>query len=117
VEIIGARAKAQPAPARFVYEALIEPDRDPTRRWLVLLDDEVAPIVLESEAPSLVTWSSLWVKRPEAQIRFDIEADGQGCSLRWTLLDHDDPGAALVGHMRKRLNQLINAELRYSFGQ
>lgn len=27
------------------------------------------------------------------------------------------PDDALVGHLRKRLNQLINAELGYSFGQ
>jgi hypothetical protein len=27
------------------------------------------------------------------------------------------PDAALVGHMRKRLNQLINANLRFTFGQ
>jgi hypothetical protein len=117
MEILGTRAKGQPAPARFVYEALVEPNRDPGRRWLVLLEDEVVPVVLASEQPSLVTWTSLWTKRPEAQIRFDLEPDGQGCILRWTLLDSADPGPALVGHMRKRLNQLINAELRYSFGQ
>jgi hypothetical protein len=28
-----------------------------------------------------------------------------------------DPGDALTGHLRKRLNQLINANLRYTFGQ
>jgi hypothetical protein len=27
------------------------------------------------------------------------------------------PDASLAGHLRKRLNQLVNAELRYSFGQ
>jgi len=32
------------------------------------------------------------------------------------LLADFDPGPSLVGHMCKRLNQLINAELRYSFG-
>lgn len=50
-------------------------------------------------------------------MRFDIESALQGCHLRWTLLDLDNPGPALVGHMCKRLNQIINAELRYSFGQ
>ncbi|HYZ55417.1 MAG TPA: hypothetical protein VE733_18205 [Streptosporangiaceae bacterium] len=52
-------------------------------------------------------------------MRFDLPADGgQGTDLRWTLLvDEPMPDAALVGHMRKRLNQLINANLRYTFGQ
>lgn len=117
MEVLGTRAKNQPAPARFVHEALNEPNRDPAREWLILLADETAPSIVESEEPALVRWSSIWRKRPEAQVRFDIEPAGQGCDLRWTLLDVEDPGPALVGHMCKRLNQLINAELRYSFGQ
>lgn len=117
MEALGTRARSQPAPPRAVYEALVEPNRDPARRWLQLLDDEVPPTVLASTEHELVTWSSIWVKRPEAQIRFDIAADGQGSTLRWTLLGPDDPGPAAVGHMRKRLNQLINADLRFSFGQ
>ena len=117
MEILGTRAKSQPAPARFVHEALNEPNRDQARQWLTLLDDETAPKIVESEEPSLVLWFSIWPKRPEAQVRFDIEPGGQGRDLRWTLLDVDCPGPALVGRMCKRLNQLINAELRYSFGQ
>src|SRR4051794_40499082 len=117
METLGSRRKSQPAPARYVYEALSEPNRDPARQWLALLDDEVPPAMLNCEEPIVVTWSSIWRKRPEAQVRFDIEPGGQGCDLRWTLLDVADPGPALVGHMCKRLNQLINAELRYSFGQ
>ena len=117
MEVLGTRFKSLPAPARFVHEALTQPDRDPARRWFVLLDDETAPRILASETPLLVTWSSIWVKRPAAQVRFDIDPDGQGCPLRWTLLDVDDPGPVLVGHLRKRLNMLINAELRLSFGQ
>jgi hypothetical protein len=117
VEILGTRAKAQPPPAHVVFESLMTPDLDPSRHWLRLLDDEVAPRILDSNRPSLVLWSSIWVKRPAAQVRFDIEGAGPGCLLRWTLLDAEDPGPALVGHMCKRLNILINAELRYSFGQ
>jgi hypothetical protein len=113
---LGTRRKAQPAPVHVLREALCEPNRDPARRWLVPLDDEVVPAVLEAEE-RVVVWSSLWVKRPEAQIRFDLEEDGQGSLLRWTLLDVDDPGPALLGHMCKRVQQLINGELRYSFGQ
>jgi hypothetical protein len=66
---VGARRRNQPAPPHVVFEALCEPDRDPARPWLRLLDDE-----------------------PE-------------------------PDASLLGHMRYRLNQLINADLRYTFGQ
>lgn len=114
---LGTRARNQPAPPHVVHEALVTPNRDPVRRWLQLLDDEVPPRVLESVQPGLVVWSSIWVKRPDAQVRFDLEADGQGCLLRWTLTDVEDPGPAVVGHLRKRLNVLINAELRHSFGQ
>jgi hypothetical protein len=117
VVILGTRAKDQPAPARFVHDALAEPNRDPARQWLVLLEDEIAPVILQSEAPVLVTWSSIWQKRPDAQVRYDIESGRQNCRLRWTLLDVDDPHPPLVGHMCKRLNQIINAQLRYSFGQ
>ena len=117
MEILGTRAKGQPAPARFVHEALTDPNRDSARQWLSLLDDEIAPQIVDSEEPCLVTCSSIWTKRPDARVRFDIESGDQGCDLRWTLLDVNDPGPALVGHMCKRLNQIINAELRYSFGQ
>lgn len=117
MEVLGTRAKAQPAPPRFVYEALVEPNRDPARQWLALLDDETLPRIVEAREPRLVVWSSLWVKRPDAQVRFDILDSGEGSDLRWTLVDVDHPGPASVGHMRKRLNQLINGELRYSFGQ
>ena len=32
-------------------------------------------------------------------------------------LDDPMPDAALLGHLRTRVNQLINANLRYAFGQ
>ena len=36
----------------------------------------------------------------------------------WTLfLDEPEPHPALLGHLRKRINELVNAELRCSFGQ
>lgn len=48
----------------------------------------------------------------------DFERPGGGTDLRWTLFVQEPaPGEELVGHLRKRMNQLINAELRYSFGQ
>ena len=59
-------------------------------------------------------WSSVWKKRLDAVIRFDLPPDDGGTDLRWTLQVPDD---ALLGHMRKRLNELINANLRHTFGQ
>lgn len=117
---IGKRKRNQPAPPHAVFEALTHPDRDPARAWLDLLDDEVRPKALQIDPPSLVIWSSLWVKRPDAKIRFDLppDASAQGTDLCWTLVvDEPAPADALIGHMRKRLNQLINANLRYTFGQ
>jgi hypothetical protein len=102
-----------------VFEALCEPDRDPGRAWLELLDDEQRPRIVRSTPSSTLVWSSLWIKRPDATVTFDLpsSADG-GTDLEWTLqVDEPAPDDALVGHMRKRLNQLINANLRYTFGQ
>jgi hypothetical protein len=60
----------------------------------------------------------LWTERPDARIRFDLAAEGQGTGLRWTLLvDEPLPEPALLERMCKRLNHLINADLRYTFGQ
>ena len=117
---IGKRKRNQPAPPHILFEALTQPDRDPARPWLDLYDDEVRPRVLQADPPSMVLWSSLWVKRPYARIRFDLPSDSrnQGTDLCWTLLvDEPVPQDALIGHMRKRINQLINANLRYTFGQ
>lgn len=98
----------------------MKPHRDPTRSWLQLVADEQLPVVLEEDRPYLVVWSSLWPRRPDAVIRIELRADpsGQGTALSWTLfVDEPVPDAALLGHPRKRINELINAELRYSFGQ
>ncbi len=115
---VGRRKRNQPAPPHIVFEALTQPDRDPARPWLHLLDDEIRPRVVQANEPSLVVWSSVWIKRDDATIRFDLPAGGHGTDLRWTLLvDEPVPDDAPLGHMRKRLNQLINANLRYTFGQ
>lgn len=117
---IGSRKRNQSAPPHIIFEALTQPNRDPQRPWLVLLDDEVAPKVLKTTYPDTVVWSSLWKERPDAVIRFDLPRDksGQGTDLRWTLeIEEPLPDDGLVGHMRKRLNELINANLRCSFGQ
>ena len=102
-----------------MFEALSQPDRDPNRPWLDLLDDEQHPQVLRARAPSMLVWSTLFIKRSDATVTFDLplRADG-GTDLQWTIhVDEPAPDDALTGHMRKRLNQLINANLRHTFGQ
>jgi len=116
VETLGDRTRGQPSPPKYVFERLTQPHRDPGRAWLTLSEDEVEPVIIEASDPNLVIWSSIWTWHPDAQIRFEIAADGHGgTSLRFILTDKTDPGPASVGHMRKRLNQLV-AELRFSFG-
>jgi len=103
---IGSRARSQPSPPQVVFEALTRPDRDAARPWLDLLGDESAPEVIASDSPRSVTWSSIWSKRPDAVIRFDLAGDSTGTDLRWTLLvDEPVPDASRTGHVRKRLNQ------------
>ena len=78
------------------------------------------PTVIEAFRPDYVVWSSLWPSRPDARLRFDlpVDANGSGTDLCWTLtVDDPEPDASKAGHMRKRINELINANLRYSFGQ
>jgi hypothetical protein len=115
----GSRQRSQPAPPHVVFEALTDPGRSPARPWLSLLDDEQPPQLIDAGKPDLVVWSSLWKKRPDARIRFDLASDGAaGTRLRWTLLVEEPlPDPSLLGHLRKRLNELINANLRYTFGQ
>ena len=117
--VIGSRTRRQDAPPWVIFEALTEPNRDPARQWLELLDDEIAPRVLDAVPTGHVMWSSLWVKRPDATVRFEIahQFEGPGTDLGWTVSVDAPPPDALVGHIRKRMNQLINANLRYSFGQ
>ena len=116
---VGTRRRGQPAPPHVVAESLQQPDRDPARPWLRLLADEQPPRVIEARPPELVVWSSLWPTRPDALVRFDLASDRRGgTDVRWTLLVAEPvPDASKLGHLRKRLNQLINADLRYSYGQ
>jgi hypothetical protein len=87
---------------------------------LTLQPDEEPPTILEARRPDYVVWSSLWPSRPDARLQFDLPLDsvGQGTDLCWTLMvEEPEPDGPMVGHMRKRVNELINANLRYSFGQ
>jgi hypothetical protein len=115
---IGSRARSQPPPPHVVYESLSEPRRDSSRVWLHLLDDEQPPTIVATVPPHTITWSSIWPRRPDAVIRFDLSGGPSGTNLRWTLyVDEPAPDDVLVAHMRKRMNELINANLRYTYGQ
>ncbi|MDH2425640.1 hypothetical protein [Sphaerisporangium sp. TRM90804] len=115
---LGSRERAQPPPARVVWESLRDPRRAGGRQWLELRPGEVEPRVLRAVEPELVVWSSLWPERAGDEIRFDIRPAPNGCLLRWTLLTPGEaPEQAVVGRLRYRLNHLINARLRFSFGQ
>jgi transposase len=116
---IATRRCTQPPPPRFVYEALTDPDRDPYRVWLILHDDEQRPSIAESVEPNLVVWTSIWKWRPDARIRFELDSAGGGSTeLRWRLsVDEPVPDHETTVAMRRRVDELINANLRRVFGQ
>lgn len=119
VEVLGSRARRLPAPPHVVWRSLTEPHQAGARPWLRLLDDEVEPRVLEAEEPGLVVWSSLWPRRPDDVVRFELSAvDGGETRLRWTMTtEADPPDAGFIGHARFRLNHLLWSDLRLSYGQ
>lgn len=116
---VASRQRSQPAPPWALFEDLCDPHRQPSRPWLDLKDDEITPTVIESDRARLVVWSSLWSRRPDALVQFDLSArDDGGTDLRWTLhMGEPEPDADLVGHLRHRLGELINANLRFTYGQ
>ncbi|MHB1596535.1 MAG: hypothetical protein ACYCO9_21355 [Streptosporangiaceae bacterium] len=115
MQVLRCRSKTQTPPAWALYEALQDPIADQERReWLNLRDGELPPRVLQAVLPSRVIWTSLWPDRPDDQIRFDIEDQ----RLTWTLLgEASDEDEERLDQLRHRLNVLINADLRSSFGQ
>ena len=116
---IGSRARTLPASPPTVWDSLVEPRRPGTRPWLRLLPDEVDPGILTAEKPSQVAWSSLWPSRPNDQVHFTLTASRDGGTLlRFTLLTTDEAlDQSKTGHLRRRLNQLLFADLRFSYGQ
>lgn len=115
---VGSRKRNQPAPCWAVFEDLCDPHRQPVRPWLELLDDEVEPEIVDAVRPHYVVWSSLWTKRPDAWVRFDLASAQGGTDLRWTLFVSDPlPDESTINHMRHRIGELINANLRYTYGQ
>lgn len=118
MEEYGSRARRLPAPPAVVWESLTQPRRPGARPWLQLLVDEVDPRVLRADAPGLVVWSSLWPRRPRDEIHFDLAAAGGETLLRFTLRTPDAlPDDSTTGHLRRRMNVLLFADLRYSYGQ
>lgn len=97
----------------------MHPATSGSRVWLDLLDDEVRPRVVESEAPHRLVWSSLWPTRPRDQVVLELARAGSDTALTFTLLaaDGDLPDESKTGHIRRRINHLLLADLRFSYGQ
>ena len=118
--VVAERQKDQPAPPHVVFEALAQPHRQASRPWLILTANEQEPQILEADSPDHVVWSSIWPDQPTARIRFDIlppgPGQGSGSAIRWTLDIETPPDQSTIDGMRYRINQLINANLRYTFG-
>ena len=115
----GSRARILPAPPAVVWESLTQPRKPGARPWLNLLDDEIDPRILRADAPELVVWSSLWPSRPADEVHLELAETGSGeTRLRFTLLTPDSaPDESKTGHLRRRVNELLFADLRCSYGQ
>ena len=104
----------------MVFEALTNPSTSGGREWLKLEANEVTPEILEAREHDLVLWSSLWPPRPDARIQFeisDVPAYGD-TMLCWRLfVETPIPDDSHLGYLRKRLQELINRDLRAAFGQ
>ena len=77
---IGRRRRSQPPPPHIVFEALANPDHDPRRPWLHLLDDEQRPSVLRAFEPHALTRLSLWIGPRDAVIEFALDPSISGSS-------------------------------------
>ena len=114
---LGSRTHNLPAPQHVVWASLTSPHQQGTRPWLKLLSDEIEPEILAAQEPTHLVWSSLWPSRPHDQIRFDLHSLDADTAVTVTLLtpnevsDQDE-----AGHLRKRLNHLVGADLRFSHG-
>ncbi|WP_353109849.1 hypothetical protein [Gordonia sp. (in: high G+C Gram-positive bacteria)] len=117
MEPVATKRRRQPALPSAVFGDLTSPNRQPARRWLTLFDDEVEPTVIEVERPLRVVWSSLWTRRPDLQVAFDlIDVDGE-TDLRWTLFAQSPVPDSQLRHVCQRIGTLVNANLRYTYGQ
>ena len=115
---LGSRTHRLPAPQHVVWESLTNPHKQGSKPWLRLLSDEVEPEILRAEEPTRLVWSSLWPSRPHDQVELELTSVGGETALKFTLLTSDEPpDPSKLGHLRKRLNHLLGADLRFSFGQ
>jgi hypothetical protein len=115
---LGSRTHMLPAPQHVVWESLTNPHKRGSRPWLNLLSDEVEPKILVAEEPTLLVWSSLWPSRPHDQVQLELSSVGGETALTFTLLTPEElPDSSKLGHLRKRLNHLLGADLRFSYGQ
>jgi hypothetical protein len=115
---LGSKTHKLPAPQRVVWESLTHPHKQGTRPWLNLLSDEIEPEILVAEEPNRLVWSSLWPSRPHDQVLLELSSLGVETALTFTLLTPEEPPeASKLGHLRKRLNHLFGADLRFSYGQ
>lgn len=115
---LASRRRNQPAPPSVLFDDICDPHRQPVRPWLHLHDDEIVPSVVEAEPPNFVVWSSIWAKRPDALVRFDLVAAKGGTDLTWSLyVDDPLPDERFTKHMCQRIGELVNANLRYTYGQ
>jgi len=116
--VVGTRERRLPAPPQVVWRSLAEPHRPGARPWLRLLADEVEPQLRDAVPPGLVVWTSLWPRRPDVVLAFEVRAAGAETALRWTLTaDGEPPDESLTGHLRYRVNHLLWSDLRLSYGQ
>lgn len=116
--VIGTRERRLPPPPSVVWRSLFHPYEPASRPWLELLDDEQPPTILHADEPTQIVWSSLWSSRPHDLVRFELRSVGVQTALRWTLESPDaPPDASKTGHLRHRMNYLINERLRRSYGQ
>lgn len=74
--------------------------------------------MLEPDPPTHLTWSSLWPSRPDDKVVLELVDRGGETALTFVLLSAgDSPDDSKAGHIRKRMNQLLFADLRYTYGQ
>lgn len=100
-----------------MFESLIRPQWPQARHWLNLFENERPPRILWSSPSDEVTWSSTWTHHPEVEIRFGLSPRNCGTSVRVELHAPEPvPSEASIGHLRKRILELIFRDLQYSYG-
>jgi hypothetical protein len=112
------RRKTQPPPPWIIWELLSDPFQSEDRPWFDRRDGEQPPMILSATKPQAITRSSIWSDHAELIIEFQIEPCGPGAAVTWTLLGPEGCLDDLeIRQRRRRLNQLINGQLRDTFDQ